>query len=94
MLHRRKTNYAASISISHLERERLRLLLSLRLRLLRDLRLLERDLRKRRGTLLVNDINRRSIIMWNYSVTSSDECGKGFCRGSATSHLERLRLRE
>lgn len=30
---------------THLERERLRLLLSLRLRLLRDLRFLERDLR-------------------------------------------------
>ncbi len=35
-----------SLSMSYLEWERLRLLLSLRLRLLRDLRLLDRDLRK------------------------------------------------
>lgn len=69
------------IKVSHLERERLRLLLSLRLRLLRDLRLLERDLRTKVMHFRVN--------------FSQNICDIVYCWGEGvTSHLERLRLRE
>lgn len=67
---------------SHLERERLRLLLSLRLRLLRDLRFLERDLRTDSG---------RALVSWSGQPAPARQRAMAPWAGP---DLERLRLRE
>lgn len=67
---------------THLEWERLRLLLSLRLRLLRDLRLLERDLREKMYSVQLVTLSDKQLHVQLQFTTESN------------TNLERLRLRE